>query len=71
MNILSVYPAVASLELQCLCQQLGFVMQFLDGLTLLAVSTLNKVVRAAVEHEQHIYSMDNPRFIHGTGMKTI
>lgn len=43
----------------------------MDGLTLLAVSTLNKVVRAAVEHEQHIYSMDNPRFIHGTGMKTI
>ena len=46
-------------------------MQFLDGLTLLAVMTLNKVVRAAVHQEHHIYTVDNPRFIHGAGMKTI
>lgn len=46
-------------------------MQFLDGLTLLAVMTLNKVVRAAVQQEDHIYTVDNPRFIYGAGMKTI
>ena len=46
-------------------------MQFLDGLTVLAVTTLNKVVRAAVQQEDHIYTVDNPRFIHGAGMKTI
>ncbi len=50
---------------------LNTLMQFLDGLTLLAVTTLNKVVRAAVQQEDHIYTVDNPRFIHGAGMKTI
>lgn len=45
--------------------------QFLDGFTLQAVTTLNKVVRAAVQQEEHIYTMDNPRFIHGSGMKTL
>lgn len=46
-------------------------LQFLDGLTLQAVTTLNKVVRAAVQQEKHIYTVDNPRFIHGSGMKTL
>ena len=47
------------------------VLQFLDGLTLRAVTTLNKVVRAAVQQEEHVYTVDNPRFIHGSGMKTL
>ncbi|KAL3138825.1 hypothetical protein ABBQ32_005660 [Trebouxia sp. C0010 RCD-2024] len=46
-------------------------LKFLDGLTLQAVMTLNKVVRAAVQQEEHIYTVDNPRFIHGSGMKTL
>ena len=58
---------------QCcrVCLKMCSAMQFLDGLTLLAVMTLNKVVRAAVQQERHIYTVDNPRFIHGAGMKTI
>lgn len=46
-------------------------LKFLDGLTMQAVTTLNKVVRAAVQQEKHIYTVDNPKFIHGTGMKTL
>ena len=51
--------------------RLSRAVQFLDGMTLQAVTTLNKIVRAAVQHEQHIYTVDNPKFIHGTGMKTL
>ena len=46
-------------------------MQFLDGRTLLAVLALNKTVRAALARETHIYTVDNPKFIHGEGVKTI
>ena len=33
--------------------------------------TLNNIVRKAIREEQHIYTIDNPRFIHGDGMKTL
>ncbi|DBA83855.1 hypothetical protein WJX77_008056 [Trebouxia sp. C0004] len=56
---------------QLIQQRINGSLKFLDGLTLLAVTTLNKVVRAAVQQEDHIYTVDNPRFIHGAGMKTI
>ena len=45
--------------------------QFLDGGTVQAVQHLNKVVRTALAEEQHILTLDNPRFIHGTGTVTI
>ncbi len=45
--------------------------QFLDGPTLQAVQTLNKVVRTAVAAEQHIYTRAAPRFIHGEGSTTL
>ena len=46
-------------------------LQFLDGGTVQAVQHLNKVVRTALAEEQHILTVDNPRFIHGTGTVTI
>lgn len=45
--------------------------QFLDGPTLQAVQTLNKVVRTAVAAETHIYTRAAPRFIHGEGSTTL
>jgi hypothetical protein len=45
--------------------------QFLDGGTVQAVQFLNKVVRTALAEEQHILTVDNPRFIHGTGTVSI
>ena len=41
--------------------------QFLDGPTLQAVQTMNKVVRRALEGETHIYTRAAPRFLHGEG----
>lgn len=41
--------------------------QFLDGPTLQAVQTMNKVVRRALEAETHIYTRAAPRFLHGEG----
>lgn len=45
--------------------------QFLDGGTVQAVQFLNKVVRTALAEEQHIFTLENPRFIHGAGSVTI
>ncbi len=45
--------------------------QFLDGGTVQAVQFLNKVVRTALAEEQHIFTLDKPRFIHGAGSVTI
>lgn len=61
-------PATPSKLDALLQQRINGQLKFLDGLTLLAVTTLNKVVRAAVQQEQHTYTEDNPRFIHGTGL---
>ncbi len=49
----------------------GMCAQFLDGGTVQAVQFLNKVVRTALAEEQHILTVDNPRFIHGTGTVSI
>ncbi|GMH42903.1 hypothetical protein BSKO_10825 [Bryopsis sp. KO-2023] len=46
-------------------------LKFLDGATWTGVSSLNKIVRGKVDDETHIYSKDNPRFIHGQGIKTL
>jgi hypothetical protein len=46
-------------------------LQFLDGGTVQAVQFLNKVVRTAVAEEEHIFTLDKPRFIHGQGTVTI
>ncbi len=46
-------------------------MQFLDGSTLRAVMSLNKIVRKMVAEESHIYTVSNPRFIHGEGYKSL
>ena len=45
--------------------------QYLDGATLKAACALNKPVRTALAREQHIYTLDKPRFIHGAGVKTL
>lgn len=45
--------------------------QFLDGATLVSISTLNKIVRKMVNEESHIFTVDNPRFIFGEGYKTL
>ena len=45
--------------------------QFLDGETLRGVLALNKAVRAALQREQHIYTVDKPRFIHGSGVRSL
>ncbi len=47
------------------------ILQFLDGATVQAVQFMNKVVRTALAQEQHIYTVDKPRFIHGSGHVTI
>ena len=49
----------------------GMCAQFLDGGTVQAVQFLNKVVRTALAEERHILTVDNPRFIHGTGTVSI
>ena len=61
---------------RCCCTDLLMTMQtlglqFLDGSTLAAVRGLNKPVRKALAAEDHILSLDKPRFIHGEGVKTI
>lgn len=45
--------------------------QFLDGATWLGSKSLNKIVRSQLERETHIYTKDNPKFIHGKGIKTL
>ncbi len=45
--------------------------QFLDGTTLRAIMSLNKIVRKMVAEESHIYTVSNPRFIHGEGYKSL
>ena len=57
-----------TLELYC---DLSGAVQYLDGATLKAACALNKPVRTALAKEQHIYSLDKPRFIHGAGVKTL
>jgi hypothetical protein len=47
------------------------VAQFLDGATVQAVQFMNKVVRTALQQEQHIFTIDKPRFIHGSGHVSI
>lgn len=42
-------------------------LQFLDGATLTGIMALNKITRKAVAEETHIYTVDNPKFIHGDG----
>lgn len=36
-----------------------------------AVQFLNKIVRTALAEEKHIFTVDNPCFIHGSGSVTI
>jgi hypothetical protein len=47
------------------------IVQFLDGSTLKALVALNKIVRKIVAEETHIYTVSNPRFIHGEGYKSL
>ncbi len=46
-------------------------MQFLDGATLTGIMALNKVTRKALADETHIYTVDNPKFIHGDGAPAV
>ncbi|BDA48541.1 Polyamine aminopropyltransferase [Coccomyxa sp. Obi] len=52
-------------------QRISGNLKFLDGGTVQAVQFLNKVVRTALADEQHIFTLDKPRFIHGAGSVTI
>lgn len=44
-------------------------LNFLDGATMQSVVTLNKCVRKSLEAEKHVYTLDNPKFIHGKGLQ--
>ena len=37
----------------------------------MALASLNKIVRKMIAEETHIYTVSNPRFIHGAGYKTL
>lgn len=52
-------------------ERLGDTMWFLDGQTWQRVRSLCKPVRETISDEQHILSVDNPKFIHGQGVKSI
>ena len=69
MSMMQILPAVPACMLWA-APDLA-VLQYLDGATLKAACALNKPVRTALAKEQHIYSLDKPRFIHGTGVKTL
>mmetsp|Transcript_16477 Transcript_16477/g.49344 ORF Transcript_16477/g.49344 Transcript_16477/m.49344 type:complete len:315 (-) Transcript_16477:353-1297(-) len=49
----------------------GHDLKFLDGTTLRGIMSINKQTRAAIAAETHIYTVDNPKFIHGDGIKTL
>jgi hypothetical protein len=42
---------------------------FLDGATWHGISTLPRPVRKIVDSERNILTVENPRFIHGTGLQ--
>lgn len=48
-----------------LSKELGF----LDGATMRSIASLNKHVRRGIEKEEHIYTLENPKFIHGQGLQ--
>lgn len=50
-------------------KKLGEELWFLDGATWNGITTLPRPVRKIVDSEQHILSVDNPRFIHGAGLQ--
>jgi hypothetical protein len=63
-------PNLAASEMDARIQErLGASLTFLDGATWQGVQMLPRPVRAIVEAEKHILSVDNPRFIHGTGLQ--
>lgn len=43
-------------------------LEFVDGCTFLGLTQLNKMLRKALAEETEIYTMDNPKFIHGGGV---
>lgn len=49
----------------------GHDLKFLDGVTLMGIMAVNKQTRAALAAETHIYTVENPKFIHGDGIKTL
>lgn len=62
------WPEASSID-QLISERIDGDLQFLDGKTLLALQGLNKPVRASLERETHVLSIDKPRFIHGSGLK--
>eukprot|EP00892_Ulva_mutabilis_P009988 jgi/Ulvmu1/7361/UM036_0021.1 len=52
-------------------ERIGDMLWFLDGRTWQRVCALSKPVRKMISEEQHILSVDNPKFIHGQGVKTL
>eukprot|EP01023_Acetabularia_acetabulum_P056427 TRINITY_DN6552_c0_g1_i1.p2 TRINITY_DN6552_c0_g1~~TRINITY_DN6552_c0_g1_i1.p2 ORF type:complete len:326 (-),score=52.12 TRINITY_DN6552_c0_g1_i1:126-1103(-) len=44
---------------------------FFDGATAQAVMSMNKWVRNGVNSEQSLYTLENPKFIHGEGIKSL
>ncbi|KAK9811139.1 hypothetical protein WJX73_006141 [Symbiochloris irregularis] len=65
------FPEDASAIDDLIASRISGDLQFLDGQTLKGVLALNKAVRAALAKETHIYTVENPRFIHGSGVKTL
>lgn len=47
------------------------ILKFLDGKTLVGIMSINMQTRAAIAAESHIYTVQNPKFIHGDGIKAL
>ena len=45
--------------------------EFLDGVGWQGVTSLSKTVRSTLRNESHVYTVENPKFIPGQGVKTL
>lgn len=58
---------VEAISLHLVCEKILLHPQYLDGSTLKGIMAINKITRKALAEETHIYTVDNPKFIHGDG----
>lgn len=67
MNSTADIPALLDARIKERLGELAFV----DGVTWTRMSSLTKRVRATIASETHVLTVDNPRFIHGAGVKAL
>ncbi len=61
---------VEAISLHLVSEKILLHPQYLDGSTLKGIMAINKITRKALAEETHIYTLDNPKFIHGDGTPT-